>query len=533
MGFVPHSCIFSGTFLDEEIVIGQHQKIPWINEPYAKNDLRFFKKMTCGEENNNVVICGKNTAMSIPKFPLPNRTCIVVSTSFTSSSNVIIVSTLEEALKKASEVVQWNMKKTMSYANALECSKRIWVIGGSSLYTESINRKDCMNIYITLVPFYLKHKENIVSIPNVTREGDKWTIGTTIWNQTILSNQEMNGVCIYRLYPKNIQEETYLTLLQKIMNKGTITESRAGRTKRLLMEHIRFDIRKGIPVLTTKKMFMKGIWKELCWFLLGYTNNTILSNEGVHIWNGNSTREYLDSLGGKHISRPEHCCGPIYGYQWRNFNYPYHQENEMSNKAGRMHKHDVPLEQDQLMSILFKCIHHPNDRRMIMSGWNPEQQHEMCLPPCHLLYQFFVEGESKKVIHLSMYQRSADFFLGVPFNITSCSLLMFIVATICNMDMGDLMITFGDLHIYEDHLDPNVVPKQIQQTPYHFPKLDDTDDQWNTFISLLQKVYQPIVDKNIEEANQAFCRAMEFGLHIVPKLNQYVHGPIIKARMNV
>lgn len=261
----------------------------------------------------------------------------------------------------------------------------------------------------------------------------------------------------------NHSENNYLELLKKVLEKGDTRETRNGKTISLFGEHLRFNLEEGFPLLTTKKMFLKGIVAELIWFLNGRTDNRILKEQGVHIWDGNSTREYLDS---RALDYAEDECGPIYGFQWRRFNCPY---------PGRdVPIMDIPLhrkEQDQIAEVVRLIREDPMSRRIILSGWNPCQLREMCLEPCHVLYQFYVrmDGE-KKYLSCHMYQRSADLFLGVPFNIASCALLTYIIANITNCIPDGLIISFGDLHIYDDHID--VVRQQLIRQPYAFPKLE-------------------------------------------------------------
>ena len=260
-------------------------------------------------------------------------------------------------------------------------------------------------------------------------------------------------------------EEAYLKLLRLVLDKGDARTTRNGPTRSLFGANLCFDLKEGFPLLTTKKMFTKGIIAELIWFLNGRTDNRLLREQGVHIWDGNSTREYLDSRGLNDYADDE--CGPIYGYQWRRFNCPY---------PGR----DVPIgqipiqkqEQDQLAKIVHLIQTDPMSRRMVMSGWNPCQIDEMCLEPCHVLYQFYVRIDSNNQRYLSchLYQRSADLFLGVPFNIASSALLTHIIANITGCLVDKLIISFGDVHIYENHID--VVKTQLTRTPYPFPQLE-------------------------------------------------------------
>lgn len=261
----------------------------------------------------------------------------------------------------------------------------------------------------------------------------------------------------------NPAESNYLNLCKKILEEGDLRDTRNAKTLSIFGEQLRFNLREGFPLLTTKKMFTKGIITELIWFLNGKTDNRILKESKINIWTGNSTREYLDSRGLNHYQEDE--CGPIYGYQWRRFNAPY-QGREVSIA-------DIPIKnkgQDQIANIIHLIENEPTSRRMFMSGWNPCQAPEMCLEPCHVSYQFYVKVENGvKYLSCHMYQRSADIFLGVPFNIASSALLTHILANITGCKVDQLIISFGDVHIYQDHTE--AVKEQLANEPYKFPQL--------------------------------------------------------------
>ncbi len=246
-------------------------------------------------------------------------------------------------------------------------------------------------------------------------------------------------------------EDSYLKLLEKVVRHGNSRQTRNAETISLFGESVEFDLKYGFPLLTTKKMFFQGIVKELLWFLNGKTNANELKAQGVHIWDGNTTREFLDGIGLQHY--PEGCAGPIYGYQWRNFNAPYDVETMTPKESGF----------DQLMFCIKELQTNPTSRRMVMSGWNPCQMDQMCLPPCHVLYQFYVEGDR---LSCQLYQRSADLFLGLPFNIASTALLTLLMGTLTGYKPGRIKICIGDAHIYKTHID-NVFT-QIKRLPLPF-----------------------------------------------------------------
>jgi len=220
-----------------------------------------------------------------------------------------------------------------------------------------------------------------------------------------------------------MDELGYLHLLRQVITDGELRKTRNGNTLSIFGPRLEFNLDDQFPLITTKKMFVKGIFTELLWFLNGRTDNKRLQNEGVHIWDGNSSREYLDKRGLPEYEEGD--CGPIYGFQWRRFNCRYLGKNVDISQ--------IPIEkreQDQLIEVIRLIRDDPMSRRIIINGWNPCQMVQMCLEPCHVLYQFYVRiKDGQKYLSCHLYQRSADLFLGVPFNIASASLLTYILSS--------------------------------------------------------------------------------------------------------
>jgi len=242
--------------------------------------------------------------------------------------------------------------------------------------------------------------------------------------------------------------QQYLDLLQNILDNGEVKEDRTGTGTRSFFGHqMRFDLSQGFPILTTKKIFFKGVVHELLWFLNGSTNNNDLKNQGVHIWD-----EWETEIGD---------LGPIYGYQWRS--WPTTNGEQI----------------DQIDKIIDQIKHNPDSRRIIVSAWNvadlpdetisPQENvanQKMALAPCHALFQFFVSGGK---LSCQLYQRSCDTFLGLGFNIASYSLLTSMVAQQCGLKIGEFIWTGGDVHLYQNHLEQ--ARKQLSREPYPLPKL--------------------------------------------------------------
>lgn len=230
-------------------------------------------------------------------------------------------------------------------------------------------------------------------------------------------------------------EQAYLELLQDILDKGVDQTDRTGTgTRGVFGRQIRCDLADGFPLLTTKKVHFKSIAVELLWFIKGLTNVRWLQERGVSIWD-----EWADENGE---------LGPVYGKQWRRWEGPNGEEI------------------DQLAGLIEQIKTSPDSRRHVISAWNPADVPSMALPPCHTLFQFKVLGER---LHLQLYQRSADMFLGVPFNIASYALLLAMVARATGYAPGEYVHTFGDAHIYANHFDQ--VKEQLSRTPRALPKL--------------------------------------------------------------
>ncbi|WP_019672700.1 thymidylate synthase [Psychrobacter lutiphocae] len=246
-------------------------------------------------------------------------------------------------------------------------------------------------------------------------------------------------------------EAAYLDLIRYVRDHGTPKGDRTGTgTLSHFGAQMRFDLKDGFPLLTTKKVHMKSITYELFWFLKGDTNVQYLQDHGVRIWNEWSTAEQTARFG-----RPEGELGPIYGHQWRNY-------GASKSDDGGFNQDGV----DQITQVIEQIKNNPNSRRLIVSGWNPAEANLVALPPCHTLFQFFV-ADGK--LSCQLYQRSADLFLGVPFNIASYSLLTHMIAQVCDLEVGEFIWSGGDCHLYQNHLEQ--VNEQLSRTPYELPTL--------------------------------------------------------------
>ena len=266
------------------------------------------------------------------------------------------------------------------------------------------------------------------------------------------------------------EEYQYLNIIEDIIENGTWEEGRNGKTKSIFGSSMRFSLKDGkIPILTTKKTAWKTCLKELLWFIRGETDNKLLKQQGVHIWDANGSREFLDSRG--LTSYPEDMLGPIYGYQWRYYNANYNcfsgkrlfNENEPDIFSNRKEVTGI----DQLQQIIdaLKDPVQRTSRRLIMTAWNPSQLNEMALPPCHVMCQFNVHDGNK--LSCALYQRSCDFPLGIPINIASYSFLTHLLAKHCGLEAYEFVHFAGNCHIYEEHIE--IIKEQLGREPFDFP----------------------------------------------------------------
>jgi len=435
------------------------------NDLYCKlkSDLRMFQKITSTKFNNheNIIIMGYNTWKSIGK-PLKNRINIVISKDHFKEmckiNDVLCFQTLEDCFEDI---------KSINYG-------KVFIIGGAYLFSEIIKHHfDSIDlIYQTQIidevnNFFLSSFEiTYTKIPLIKYEMEKKI--KNIKNTKKKEEGEIfdfeNGKYITKeieycenIYQKsrniNNQESQYLYLLKNILDEGSKKDSRNSIVYSSFGERMKFDLREGFPLLTTKKMPWKTILRELLWFIKGSTSNTELQEKNVHIWDANASQEFLKTRG---LSYEEGDLGPIYGFQWRHFGAEYkdHQTDYQGKGV------------DQLKWLINEIKGNPTSRRLIMSAWNPADLDKMALPPCHIMVQFnIVDG----FIDAQLYQRSGDMFLGVPFNISSYSFLLHIVGKLTGYIPRYFIHIIGDTHIYENHIE--AVQEQLLRIPHKFPSL--------------------------------------------------------------
>jgi len=426
--------------------IGANNALPWKRLP---EDMAFFKSTTLavtGGAERNAVIMGRNTWESIPiKYrPLEGRYNVVV-TSRKLDAEVDTAASFDEALKLCDR----------------QDIGQIFIIGGAKMYEEALQKEQCTTVYLTRVGINF---DTDVFMPEVPSEFVATSISKTKIYEGIpydFAVFERNGIAnVARIPTPNHflpairhEEQQYLNMIADILHEGSRMEDRTGvGTIAKFGTQMRFSLNESFPLLTTKRVYWKGVLEELLWFVRGDTSQKNLADKGVHIWDKNATREFLDGRG--LTNREEGDLGPVYGFQWRHFGATYVD----------MHTDYTNQGVDQLAQAIETIKTNPTDRRIIISAWNPADLDKMALPPCHMFCQFFVANGELSCL---MYQRSCDMGLGVPFNIASYSLLTLMMAQVCGLKPGEFIHTLGNAHVYSNHVEP--LQEQLKRSPRPFP----------------------------------------------------------------
>jgi thymidylate synthase len=423
---------------------------------------------------------GRETFFSIPecKRPLKNR------------FNVVVTSNPGKYVCQNDNVVFMTNDEVMSFLNSQSFSDKCFFIGGERIY--SAYMKHCESVFVTYI--------------------DKEYACDRFFPMDQLAGFELTSVsekkhaekeqCDFRFftYQRTIKpnhDDVYLGLLNDIMSYGHSRDDRTGTgTLSVFGKQVRFDISESVPLLTTKFVPWKMVIKELLWFMQGNTDANVLRSQGVNIWNGNTTREFLDKRGLS--TYQEGDIGPMYGFQWRHYGAEYTGSGTDYTGKGI----------DQLQNVMDLLKNDPYSRRILMTTVNVNDLEKGCLHPCHgIVVQFYVNEDSNGNKHLSchMYQRSVDTFLGLTWNIFSYAVLTYILAKKLGMKPKELVISTGDTHLYKDHVEQANV--QLGRTSYPAPKL---------------AVHESVVNKPFEDIT-----IDDFDLI------GYFHHPAIKAKMSI
>jgi dihydrofolate reductase/thymidylate synthase len=427
--------------------IGKDGVLPW----KIPDDMRHFKEITLSGSIENTVIMGRKTWESIPaKFkPLAGRKNIVISSSLKSDSCTVVRS-LSEALENSVGLV--------------------FIIGGALLFEAALSAAYlglCEQIYLTRIshPFDCDvffpseagdiFNENFLPDFSIVNVSKTRSLNSVPYDFVVYQRKSSPWHGILTSYQEH-EEYQYLKCVAEIMKEPSVKADRTHvGTYSLFGKMFRYDLQDSFPLFTTKLVFWRGIVEELLWFIKGSTSSIELSSKGIHFWDANGSRQFLDNLGLQ--SREEGDLGPVYGFQWRHFGAEYVDFHQDYSGQGV----------DQLAEVVRLLRTDPDSRRIILSAWNPKSQPLMALPPCHVLSQFYVKNKKLSCI---MFQRAGDMGLGVPFNVGSYSLLTCLLAQVAGLERGEFVHVIGDTHVYSNHVGP--LQEQIKRHPFPFPVLE-------------------------------------------------------------
>lgn len=451
---------------DKKGGISKNGMIPW----RIKEDSNFFLDVTKRSyvpNKKNAVIIGKNTWKSLPKLDrgLKDRINIVVSKTMTNNEL-----NSDNGTGADSYLVK-SLNDGIELCNKLQPGK-IFIGGGSNIYKEALENYHIDELYLTKINHDYEC-DNIFPLNNVVADYTEHSSKTFILNDVINDKKiEVEFIKLYKgLQPlhlkANKEEQQYLDLLETVLKTGDFRQTRNSMTwSKFACNHMEFDLSKGFPLLTTKRVFFRGAFEELLFFLKGDTNAKHLSDKGITIWDANTSRKFLDSIGLNHYN--EYDLGNMYGFNWCHFGTEYKGMNEDYTNMGF----------NQINYCLELLKNDNKSRRIIMTTYDPANAHHGVLFPCHsIVNQWYVENDNR--LSLTCYNRSQDLLLGNPFNVILGALLIHLFCEVLNNDMkyrgnrfvpGRLIMNFGDTHIYENHY--SAVIRQILRDPFHFGQLN-------------------------------------------------------------
>jgi dihydrofolate reductase/thymidylate synthase len=454
------------TTYKNKLALGRHGQLLF----KLKDDMNFFKNLTINSLSHNsslkknIVLMGRKTYFSIPMQyrPLNDRINIVL----TRDNELIKLSPVPKNLELVKDIYYTDMDTFKRIYHRY--NPNVFVIGGSELYNTFLNQAD--RLYITQVQTedgkdvkFIEGEEPDIFMNHFT--SDYQLIGMSEkykgkYKDILLSYRVLH----YRLSEKMSEEYKYLNFMNNILSNGNERSDRTGTgTMSLFGNQMRFDISQSIPLMTTKRMPFKTIVEELLWFCRGDTDAKILQKKGIKIWNGNTSREFLDNRGLEHY--PEGVLGPQYGFLWRHFGAKYSPNFADTSKC------DSSLIGgfDQLKNVEHLLQTDPFSRRIMISAWSPDRLNEQCLPSCHYSIQFYVTEENNERYLSCMFVMRSNDTLATCFNCVCYSILTYILAAKYNMKPKELIYVAGDTHIYKNHIEG--VTEQLTRTPRPFPKV--------------------------------------------------------------
>lgn len=415
--------------MDKQGGIGYKGQLPW----HIKEELQIFRKKTMGK----YLLMGRVTAESIPKLYGRNIICMTKQKKLDTS---LWLNTPTNIISNLLEITQFE-----------NWENQIMISGGAHVYQDAF--RTCTK---DIKQSCLVQKVHL-SIINKTYNCDTFFDKSLLRNFVITEKTDYGKFTHYVLKRTVNGEGQYLELIDSILNSGNKKIGRNGQTLGIFKNDFTFNLSEGFPLLTTKKMFMRGIIEEFIFFINGKTDSSELSKKKVRIWEGNTTKEFIENRG---LDYAEGVMGPMYGYQWRFYNAEY-----------KVDENGRPLQPqggfDQLANVVNLIKNDPNSRRILLTAYNPAQAEQGVLYPCHsITVQFYVFED---YLDMFCYNRSNDVFHGIPFNIASSALLLTLIAKLTNKTPRFLHMTMGDTHIYEEHIEQ--VREQLDRLPYKFPTI--------------------------------------------------------------
>lgn len=436
--------------------IGADGRIPW----HLPEDLAHFRELTTRTRDprkRNAVIMGRRTWESLPEEhrPLKGR------------MNVVLSSTCADAVIHGGASWAGDLRSALDFLSTAADVENVFVVGGARLYAEALAMPACASVHVTEVglrdgdreerfdAFFPRAGLAEYALWSCTDHRTNGNRDVSSYAHLVYVRRDSVGAAGLPGCADRHGEEQYLALIRRILAEGVQRDDRTGTgTLSVFGATMRFDLSRTFPLLTTKRVFWKGVVEELLWFLSGSTDAGDLRARGVRIWDDNGSRGFLDSLGFR--DRREGDLGPVYGFQWRHFGADY--KDSRADYAGRG--------VDQIAEVVRLLRDEPTSRRIVLSAWNPAALGQMALPPCHMVSQFQVAGGR---LSCMLFQRSGDVGLGVPFNIASYALLTHMLAHVCGLLPGELVHAIGDAHIYSTHV--AALEEQLRREPRPFPTL--------------------------------------------------------------
>lgn len=445
--------------------IGKNNNLPW----EIKKDLKYFKDITSTIQQDtkinyiNACIMGRKTWESIPENfrPLPNRLNIIITQTPKKSDNPYIIYT--DFVNLQSTINKFNEAHHKSNDNKIIQIYESFIIGGESIYKYAFEHLPIKLIYTTEV--YIDDKDFTSFFPIKIHENKKFTL-----QNCSLFQKENNYLFRYLIYInkelidsetkifRNKEEDKYLEIMNNILTTGIKRADRTGTgTLSLFGQQMKFDLSDTFPICTTKKIFFRAVFEELMLYIRGQTDNKILNSKKIHIWDGNTSEEFLKKRG---LPFREGDMGETYGFNFRHFGGEYKGCDADYSGVGF----------DQLNEVIRLIKEEPTSRRIIINLWNPDGNQRAALPSCLCMYQFYVDTTNNK-LNLQIYIRSSDYFLANNWNTCTGALL---VHMLCNLEginytPGELTVVTGDTHLYLSHIEQ--VKTNLMRQPYPFPKL--------------------------------------------------------------